>query len=270
MKPISKKLLLLGCAALATSSMAVTAFAQPQVADFRWGTTIFSNSTQTYQGSGYNTSSLQDLLKNCRPQLGGFGWVQNIIGSGCTGNSNCSGNHWGSCRPSYPGCGQLPGDDDIIGGDRPEVPDVPNKPETPETPDKPNVPDDGDTLAAYAKQVADLVNQERAKAGRSPLKVDVTVQSAAQVRAKEIVSSFSHTRPNGSSFSSALTEAGVSFRGAGENIAYGQSSPEKVMEGWMNSSGHRANILNSSYTSIGVGCYQGAGGTLYWTQLFTY
>ena len=244
MKPISKKLLLLACAALATSSMAVTAFAQPQVADFRWGTTIFSNSTQTYQGSGYNTSSLQDLLKNCRPQLGGFGWVQNIIGSGCTGNSNCSGNHWGSCRPSYPGCGQLPGDDDIIGGDRPEVPD--------------------------AKQVADLVNQERAKAGLSPLKVDVTVQSAAQVRAKEIVSSFSHTRPNGSSFSSALTEAGVSFRGAGENIAYGQSSPEKVMEGWMNSSGHRANILNSSYTSIGVGCYQGAGGTLYWTQLFTY
>ena len=100
MKPISKKLLLLACAALATSSMAVTAFAQPQVADFRWGTTIFSNSTQTYQGSGYNTSSLQDLLKNCRPQLGGFGWVQNIIGSGCTGNSNCSGNHWGSCRPS--------------------------------------------------------------------------------------------------------------------------------------------------------------------------
>ena len=125
-------------------------------------------------------------------------------------------------------------------------------------------------MAAYAKQVADLVNQERAKAGLSPLKVDVTVQSAAQVRAKEIVSSFSHTRPNGSSFSSALTEAGVSVRGAGENIAYGQSSPEKVMEGWMNSSGHRANILNSSYTSIGVGCYQGAGGTLYWTQLFTY
>ena len=98
--------------------------------------------------------------------------------------------------------------------------------------------------------------------------MDRGAASAAQVRAKEIERSFSHTRPDGSSFNSALTEAGVNFSGAGENIAYGQNSPEKVMEGWMNSSGHRANILNSSYTSIGVGHYQNASGVNYWTQLF--
>ena len=138
---------------------------------------------------------------------------------------------------------------------------MPNKLETPETPDKPNVPTMATPLAAYAKTGGGPCKPGAGQGRPLPLKVDVTVQSAAQVRAKEIVSSFSHTRPNGSSFSSALTEAGVSFRGAGENIAMASPPPKKVMEGWMNSSGHRANILNSSYTSIGVGSYQGAGGT---------
>ncbi|MCC8083808.1 MAG: CAP domain-containing protein, partial [Clostridium sp.] len=90
----------------------------------------------------------------------------------------------------------------------------------------------------------------------------------AQTRAREIEKSFSHTRPDGSSFNTALTEAGVSFRGAGENIAYGQTTPQQVMEGWMNSSGHRANILNANYTSIGVGHYKNGAGVDYWAQLF--
>ena len=124
------------------------------------------------------------------------------------------------------------------------------------------------TSRAACNEVVRLVNEERAKAGLPALTVDRGAASAAQVRAKEIERSFSHTRPDGSSFNSALTEAGVNFSGAGENIAYGQNSPEKVMEGWMNSSGHRANILNSSYTSIGVGHYQNTSGVNYWTQLF--
>ncbi len=61
---------------------------------------------------------------------------------------------------------------------------------------------------------------------------------------------------------------GGSYRAAGENIAYGQRSAEQVMEGWMNSSGHRANILNAQYTAIGVGVYRSASGTLHWVQLF--
>ena len=141
------------------------------------------------------------------------------------------------------------------------LPDQPGNP----APDQPGTDGSQD---AFANEVVRLVNEERAKAGLPALTVDRGAASAAQVRAKEIERSFSHTRPDGSSFNSALTEAGVNFRGAGENIAYGQNSPEKVMEGLMNSSGHRANILNSSYTSIGVGHYQNASGVNYWTQLF--
>lgn len=121
---------------------------------------------------------------------------------------------------------------------------------------------------AWTRQVVELVNTERAKAGLPALTVNNGASSAAQVRAKEIASAFSHTRPNGSSFSTALKEAGVSYSSAGENIAYGQKSPQEVMEQWMNSAGHRANILNPDYTAIGVGHYESAAGVNYWTQLF--
>lgn len=144
-----------------------------------------------------------------------------------------------------------------------------NAPETnaPET----NAPEtDGSQDVSAAKKVADLVNQERAKAGLSPLEVKVNLQTAAQVRAKEIEKSFSHTRPNGSSFSTVLAENGVDYRGSGENIAWGQRSPEEVMNGWMNSEGHRANILNKNFKYIGVGYHVNSNGTGYWTQLFTY
>ncbi|RHR70796.1 CAP domain-containing protein [Eubacterium sp. AF15-50] len=116
----------------------------------------------------------------------------------------------------------------------------------------------------------ELVNKERSKAGLNALSIDENIETAAMVRSKEIEKSFSHTRPNGSSFSTALSENGVKFMGAGENIAWGQRSPEEVMNGWMNSSGHRANILNSSFKKIGVAYYVGANGRTYWTQLFTY
>ena len=157
--------------------------------------------------------------------------------------------------PDFPG-NMLP---DQPGG---MLPDQPGNP----APDQPGTDGSQD---AFANEVVRLVNEERAKAGLPALTVDRGAASAAQVRAKEIERSFSHTRPDGSSFNSALTEAGVNFRGAGENIAYGQNSPEKVMEGWMNSSGHRANILNGNFTKIGVGHYKSASGVDYWTQLFT-
>ena len=119
------------------------------------------------------------------------------------------------------------------------------------------------------EQVVNLVNMERAKEGLAPLTIDKNVQKAAQVRAEEIVTSFSHTRPNGSSFSTALAEQKVSYRRAGENIAWGQRSPEEVVNAWMNSAGHRANIMNAGFTRIGVGYYQNAKGVNYWSQLFT-
>lgn len=134
-------------------------------------------------------------------------------------------------------------------------------------------PDDDDVETdyhAYVLRVAELVNEERAKAGLNPLTLQADITEAAQVRAIETVTSFSHTRPDGRHFTTALQEAGVSYRGAGENIAWGQKTPEQVMEGWMNSAGHRANILNENYTSIGIGYYQNSAGVNYWSQLFTY
>lgn len=123
---------------------------------------------------------------------------------------------------------------------------------------------------SYAEQVVELVNEERAKAGLSPVELDTEIASAALIRAHEIKTSFSHTRSDGRSFSSVLTDNGIRFYGAGENIAWGQRSPEQVMNAWMNSDGHRANILNSKYTKLGVGHFQDASGTNYWVQLFTY
>lgn len=192
-----------------------------------------------------------------------------------------------SLCPELPGIGQ-PGNPDTPGDNQPENPDTPddNQPENPGTPDgslpenpdtpdnnqpgNPSVPDNDTENADFVKQVVNLVNQERAKAGLSPVTADTSIQAAAQVRAKEIEKSFSHTRPDGSSFSTALTQQGVTYRGSGENIAWGQKTPEQVMNGWMNSEGHRANILNKNFTKIGVGYHQNASGTNYWTQLFTY
>lgn len=143
-----------------------------------------------------------------------------------------------------------------------------NQPETnqPET----SQPETNVEVPEMVNQVLELVNQERTKAGLSSLTLNVKACNAAQVRAKETQQSFSHTRPSGKSFSTALKEAGVSFLGAGENIAWGQKTAKAVMNAWMNSSGHRANILNAKYTQIGIGYALDATGTPYWTQLFFY
>ena len=105
------------------------------------------------------------------------------------------------------------------------------------------------------------VNAERAKYGLSALREDPELTRAACVRANEIVQLFSHTRPNGESWSSVSTAA------RGENIAKGHSSVARVMAAWMSSEGHRANILRESFGSIGV-CAIDVGGVRYWVQLF--
>ncbi len=140
---------------------------------------------------------------------------------------------------------------------------------TPETEPETQAPSTApeSSVHAYVLRVLELVNEERAAAGLNAVTLDTAASQAALVRAKETVISFSHTRPDGRNFTTALTEQGVNYRMAGENIAWGQRSPEQVMEGWMNSSGHRANILNASYTHIGIGYHQ-ENGVNYWTQLF--
>lgn len=127
--------------------------------------------------------------------------------------------------------------------------------------------DNSGYLAAYEDEVLRLVNLERANYGLSPLTKHDGAAQAARIRAKEIVQSFSHTRPDGRSCFTAASDVGFSYRAAGENIAYGYGTPEQVVNGWMNSEGHRRNILSASYTELGVGCYQ-SGRTLYWSQFF--
>lgn len=119
----------------------------------------------------------------------------------------------------------------------------------------------------YAAQVVELVNNERAKQGIAPVTIDALTMEAAMVRSQELVKYFSHDRPDGRSCFTALDEQGVTYDRAGENIALGFNSPAAVMNGWMNSSGHRANILNADYEQMGIG-YIKSGGVGYWVQLF--
>lgn len=121
----------------------------------------------------------------------------------------------------------------------------------------------------FARQVLDLVNKERAKEKLSKLSTTSLLGEAADKRAKEIVNTFSHTRPNGSSWSTVLKELKISYKAAGENIAYGQGTPQEVVKAWMNSPGHRANILNANFGKLGVGVYKDSKGIIYWTQIFT-
>lgn len=119
----------------------------------------------------------------------------------------------------------------------------------------------GQSMTSMAAQVISEVNAERAKYGLSPLTMSAELTRAACVRAQEIVEKFSHTRPDGSSWST------VSSAAFGENIAKGQRSADHVMAAWMSSEGHRANILRASYGSIGV-CALKVNGVIYWVQLF--
>ena len=117
----------------------------------------------------------------------------------------------------------------------------------------------------YANQVLSLVNSERAKQGLNALSMDDKLVDGANIRAAECTVSFSHTRPNGTSCFTAFEWQNT----CGENIAYGQRTPQEVMNGWMNSQGHRENILKQGFKKIGIGCFVSQNGTIYWTQEFS-
>lgn len=123
----------------------------------------------------------------------------------------------------------------------------------------------------YKEQVVAIMNQERSAAGVGGITQNATLDNLAQIRAQEIVTSFSHTRPNGTSCFTVFEENGVTYMAAGENIAAGYGTPEEVMVGWMNSEGHRANILNGNFTQVGIGYYTDPNSTYgtYWVQIFS-
>ncbi|MFC5201589.1 MULTISPECIES: sigma-70 family RNA polymerase sigma factor [Streptomyces] len=123
--------------------------------------------------------------------------------------------------------------------------------------------------ATTVAQVVALVNKERATAGCGPLTEDAQLEKAAQAHSDDMAARnfFEHTNPDGADPGQRITAAGYRWSTYGENIAQGQQTPEAVMESWMNSPGHRANILNCAFKNIGVGVHKGSGGP-WWTQDF--
>lgn len=119
----------------------------------------------------------------------------------------------------------------------------------------------------YENEVIRLVNEHRAANGLKPLTANWELSRVARYKSQDMADNryFSHTSPTYGSPFQMIKSFGLSYRTAGENIAYGQRTPAAVVNAWMNSSGHRANILNASYTQIGVG-YVANGN--YWTQMF--
>jgi uncharacterized YkwD family protein len=139
---------------------------------------------------------------------------------------------------------------------------IPQKAAAPAT--KPNTTNVS-TSASFEQQVVNLVNAERAKAGLSPVVSDAQLAKMALDKAIDMKKNnyFDHNSPTYGSPFDMMNAYGIKYSYAGENIAMGQQTPQQVMNDWMNSPGHRANILNANFTKIGVGYYQGE-----WVQEF--
>lgn len=131
-----------------------------------------------------------------------------------------------------------------------------------------NAPDH--SIKNMAEAILLLVNTERSKQGLKELTLSQNLTNIATMKSKDMADKnyFSHTSPTYGTPFQMLQDFGVTYRAAGENIAAGQKTAQEVMNSWMNSSGHRANILNASYTELGVGYYVGGSYGTYWTQLF--
>lgn len=129
------------------------------------------------------------------------------------------------------------------------------------------VPQVSSSVVAFENEVIRLVNVERAKYGLDALQANWELSRVARYKSQDMADNryFSHTSPTYGTPFQMMKAFGLSYRTAGENIAYGQRTPQAVVNAWMNSSGHRANILNASYTKIGVG-FVAEG--YYWTQMF--
>lgn len=144
------------------------------------------------------------------------------------------------------------------------------KTETPKQETPVDQTSNSDSVSAIEKEVVRLVNVERQKNGLSALELDVALSKVAREKSKDMATKgyFSHTSPTYGSPFDMMKKFGIKYSTAGENIAMGQATAEAVVKAWMNSEGHRANILNKNFTKIGVGYYKASNGSPYWTQMF--
>lgn len=129
---------------------------------------------------------------------------------------------------------------------------------------------EADPLTSFETEVIRLINIERTNRGLAALKTNWELSRVARYKSQDMINKnyFSHTSPTYGSPFTMMQSFGLRFSAAAENIAYGQRSAQEVVTAWMNSSGHRANILSAAYTHTGVGAAKASNGTLYWTQMF--
>lgn len=134
---------------------------------------------------------------------------------------------------------------------------------------KVNIPD-GAPLATYESQVITLINKERTSRGLMALKTDWQLSRVARYKSEDMIlkNYFDHNSPTYGSPFRMMESFKIQFNAAAENIAMGQRTPAEVVAAWMNSPGHRANILSAVYSHTGVGAAKKSNGTLYWTQMF--
>lgn len=133
-----------------------------------------------------------------------------------------------------------------------------------------NIPTKSAEETSTEQEILKLVNEERAKVGAKPLTLNWELSRVAKFKSEDMRDNkyFSHDSPTYGSPFQMMKSFGITYKSAGENIAAGQKTPEAVMKSWMNSSGHKANILDKNYTQLGVGKATGGSYGTYWTQMF--
>lgn len=156
---------------------------------------------------------------------------------------------------------QIKNYDFIIPGQKINTPSLPSIPGTPSTPSN---------ISALESEVINLVNVERRKNGQPTLSPNNELSNVARIKSQDFINNnyFSHNSPTYGTPFNMLRTFGVPFTAAAENVANGQRTASEVMNSWMNSSGHRSNILSPAYNQIGVGVARDSNGRLYWTQMF--
>ncbi|WP_107942787.1 MULTISPECIES: CAP domain-containing protein [Metasolibacillus] len=170
-------------------------------------------------------------------------------------------------KPTTPST-EKPADSNTV-TEKPTVPSTPvtEKPSnTNPTTEKPST-STSQTVSAFEQEVVKLTNVERVNAGLKPFEMDEKLMAAAREKSQDMQSNkyFSHTSPTLGSPFERMKALGITYKSAGENIAQGQRTPQEVVQAWMDSPGHRANILNAQFTHIGVGYVENGN---YWTQQF--
>jgi uncharacterized YkwD family protein len=199
-----------------------------------------------------NASNFLDWIGSNYPQAGSSAGQ-----GGATGQPTAPQWYFTPQQPATPEWGTAP--------QQPATPQVGTTPQQPTVPQQPAAPQQSADASQVAQQVLDLVNQERSKAGLSALSMNSSLSKMATDKAVDMINNnyFDHQSPTYGSPFDMMKTYGITYNAAGENIAKGQTSASEVMSQWMNSPGHRANILNGNYNQIGIGYYNSA-----WVQEF--